>query len=422
MSAKDTINRNSNRIINSKETILKIDNFNEQNLIIFNDNHENVYKIEKFHDDVIFEYFRLFKRHGKPEKVEKYFEYLEEDLLVTLLYESIENINGYFDTVKKHKVYSQLSKEFYFESEESFKREVEGFWGKGNKYSNHFESYYKELFNKVPRILFVWYMFASKKLIEKTKERGTKINKLIDPRKLPLFNFKNNKTEILNDAKIDINFFMNELYINKKLNINVSVNLFAFNKVTNLFDLYVFLNKGYKESININYLNEDDITDEIIDFYEFNASVINLSGLKMRKYLIDSNIYENKYFAIKERIELEEGLFQNLKNTIKQKIIENTNLEYDIKIPEEIRNDYIVYIKLKQIDYYKDLIKTFDFSLLEESNSIYDQLEAIYNALYSEKKRKKDLYKIMEPIEHMEQSAKNKKRKTLIDLINDQKN
>jgi len=422
LSAKDTINRNSNRIINSKETILKIDNFNEQNLIIFNDNHENVYKIEKFHDDVIFEYFRLFKRHGKPEKVEKYFEYLEEDLLVTLLYESIENINGYFDTVKKHKVYSQLSKEFYFESEESFKREVEGFWGKGNKYSNHFESYYKELFNKVPRILFVWYMFASKKLIEKTKERGTKINKLIDPRKLPLFNFKNNKTEILNDAKIDINFFMNELYINKKLNINVSVNLFAFNKVTNLFDLYVFLNKGYKESININYLNEDDITDEIIDFYEFNASVINLSGLKMRKYLIDSNIYENKYFAIKERIELEEGLFQNLKNTIKQKIIENTNLEYDIKIPEEIRNDYIVYIKLKQIDYYKDLIKTFDFSLLEESNSIYDQLEAIYNALYSEKKRKKDLYKIMEPIEHMEQSAKNKKRKTLIDLINDQKN
>lgn len=129
MSAKDTINRNSNRIINSKETILKIDNFNEQNLIIFNDNHENVYKIEKFHDDVIFEYFRLLKRHGKPEKVEKYFEYLEEDLLVTLLYESIENINGYFDTVKKHKVYSQLSKEFYFESEESFKREVEGFWG-----------------------------------------------------------------------------------------------------------------------------------------------------------------------------------------------------------------------------------------------------------------------------------------------------
>lgn len=417
MSAKDTINKDSNKI--TKKDSLKIDNFNEQNLFIFNDNDENVY--EKFHDTVFNEYFRLFNRHGKLKKIEKYFEYLEQDLLVTLLYESIENINGYFDTVKKHKDYSQLSEEFYFESEKSFKKEVEGFWGNVNKYSNHFECYYNELFNKVPRILFVWYMFAGKKLIEKTKEGG-KINKLIDPRKLPLFNFKNNKSEILNDAKLDINFFLHKLYINKKLNINVSVNLFAFNKVTNLFDLYMLLNKGYKESLNINYLNEDDITDEMIDFYEFNASVINLSGLKMRKYLIDSNIYINKYFAIKERIELEESLFHNLKNTIKQKIIENTNLEYDIKIPEEIRNDYIVYINLKQIDYYKDLIKTFDFSLLEESKNIYDQLEAVYHALYSEKKRKKDLYKSMEPVEHKELRAENKKRKNLSDLINEQRN
>lgn len=396
MSAEDIINRD-------KGTILKIDNFNKENLIVFHDNHENGYKIENFHDDVIYEYFDMLNE-GETEEIEKLFEYLEQDLLVTLLYESIENINGYFNTVKKHKVYSQLSKEFYFESEESFKKEVESFWGKGNKYSNHFEGYYKELFNKVPRILFFWYMFSSKNLMEKNYKRGTKINKLIDPRKLPLFNFKNNKTKILNDAKIDINFFMNELYINK-LNINVSVNLFAFNKVTNLFDLYVFLNKSYK-SLNKYYLDEEGIIKEAIYFFESSASVINLSGLKMRKYLIDFDLYDNKYFLNKERIEREQDLFNNLKNTIKQKIIENTNLEYDIKIPEEIRNDYIVYIKLKQINYYKDLIKTFDFSLLEESNSIYDQLEAIYNALYSEKKRKKDLYKIMEPVEHMEQSAK----------------
>ncbi|MGE7111160.1 hypothetical protein [Lysinibacillus sp. NPDC047702] len=418
MSAEDTINRDSNKIIiNDKETILKIDNFNEQNLIIFNDN-EKGYKLEKFHDAVINEYFRLFKRHGKSKKVEKYFEYLEQDLLVTLLYESIENINGYFDTLKKHKVYSQLSKEFYFESEESFKKEVESFWGK-DKYSNHFESYYKELFNKVPRILFVWYMFSSKKLIEKTKKRGTKINKLIDPRKLPLFNFKNNKTEILNDAKIDINFFMNKLYLNK-LNINVSVNLFAFNKFTNLFDLYLFLNKSYK-SLNIYYLDEEGIIEEAIYFFESSASVINLSGLKMRKYLIDFDLYNNKYFLIKEGIEREHDLFNNLKNTIKQKIIENTNLEYDIKIPKEIYDDYKVFIELKKIDYYKDLIKTFNLKLFEEGNNIYDQLEAVYNALYSEKKRKKDIYKSMEQVEHMELSAKNKKKKTTLDFKNEQK-
>lgn len=419
MSAEDTINRDSNKLINNKETTLIIDNSNERNLIIFNENHENVYKlIEMFGDFVIYEYFRLLD--GESEDIEKYIDYLKQDLLVTLLYESIENINGYFDTVKKHKVYRQLSTEFYFESEEDFKKEVEGFWGKDTKYSNLFEGYYKELFNKVPRILFIWYMFAGRKLIEKTSKEGTSINKLIDPRKLPLFNFKNKKVEILNDAKTDINFFMKELYINKKLNINVSVNLFAFNKVTNLFDLYVFLNKGYK--LKVNYLDVEAIANERIYFFESNASVINLSGLKMRKYLIDFDIYNNKYFAIKERIEKERDLFHNLKNTIKQKIIENINLEYDIKIPEEIRNDYILYIKLKQIDYYKDLIKTFDFSLLEGSDSIYDQLEAVYNALYSEKKRKKDLYKSMEPVEHMELSAKNKKRKTLLDLINDQKN
>lgn len=206
----------------------------------------------KFNDKMLMEVFGGFSTLEAD--VDLYIEYsnaLKRDLIMCLLNDAHENIlKAKLNKASNQKKYVDLYNELYFSDKKDFVDLLNKI--ENTELPDHVKDVIitnaSDLYYLIPKTVFNWYIYALEKVIFDRVSNGSKINKIIDTKRLPLFNLKNSGYEISEESREDLLKFLKQL--SKELDDqNSSLNLLYFNNETSLFSLYYFLIE-YAQSIH----------------------------------------------------------------------------------------------------------------------------------------------------------------------------
>lgn len=356
--------------------------------------------------------------------IDAFLEYFKADLLMDILYDTVKNILLIFNSKKKIKQHQEIFNELFFKDKEEFKYYLKGFdkvKSLDDDKKDTWDLLFNIFYNKIPKILFPWYLYAIKIDVNELKN-GKKITQPIRVKKLHLFEIKNDSTDFVLKAIQEIRDFMIILSNDFNDEFNKSLNLYAFNHVTNLLDIYILVN-SFLLDYKGNEILEFDKFSEGAFYYETNAGIINLPGLKAKDYALIHSIYNEKYFGVNKEI----AWYSRLKDVTKKNILKTVNIDFDQD--QEIEKEYLVYSKLKSFEPYDNVLPNSELFKLFNQDEVTEQIILAYQAVYSEKKRKKDLLKNSEQMEQVERKVEKKgkgkreqpKRKTILDLIEHRK-
>lgn len=352
---------------------------------------------EKFHLSIKDEYLKmllkeLFKFKGEIDEKQlmKINNFISADVQGLTLSESLKQLNSFFhteDKLMKSGIYEQIEQELFYKDKEGifYLGEVlaEFDIGKSKKLINIFS----EELNinwKIPKILLPFYLYLyleaplDKRILDiKGDSLSDKLNfglKWIS--KYPSRESIN--TVIKSKEKMDL--FMDILLSEDIYEIkNRSLNLIYFNELTHLYDIqlmakniykkdkYMKLKKAYSKKMYLNLPNKNrfdsikNISDIVFD--NCTTETIGLKNYQMKKVLNSVTLYnehiQEKYYQ----------LIDILKTKLKKSIIEREleDGKYD-KIPNEIKDVYIIYKTLSVNEFYSTYIDKITKTKLQNLN------------------------------------------------------
>ncbi|WCH47030.1 hypothetical protein [Lysinibacillus sp. OF-1] len=362
----------------------------------------NKFKINSFNKKIE-EYLYNLLREEDKEDIQDFYQYLKDDLVMELLYDAVQNIIVFFSKSTNKKKFKDLSSEFFFKNSEEFNL----FLNEISLDENVKDLFYLvsiDIYDLFPKILFPWYVYALSKTIESKIKFGEKISKPIDQRRLRLHNLQNSHLEKSEEGRSYFENYIKNLRKTNNKKINKSLCLLAFNKVTNLFDLnsmmgiYEYSSVKYKFDMTID--NNDQLKSVIRSNFNLCAHLIHFSGMKTRCHLFET--YETKFLKFEDNLFCSTKIFEMLKNTMKEKIIEEFDVKSQINIPSEIQKDYFFFYMLQNEELYIDLYNddTDDIVQFNWNPFIY---KIGYETLYDTKQNKLDVLKEQEEQEEQVQ-------------------
>ncbi|MER2192137.1 MAG: hypothetical protein ABS951_14345 [Solibacillus sp.] len=207
-----------------------------------------------------------------------------------------------------------------------------------------------------------------------------------------------------------------QLLKQKQLNssgINTSVNLYLFNKYTSLFDVWM-LSKLTMKYANLNKLTKMPKLKQYVkvnkkvrfqmkvELCKRVAKVTNIKGVLLKRLLVKQ--FLNKPLLFEEKfLEDMEGFLDDATEGLKEYILKNiSNNEMYMDIPEDIREDYIIYEQLKDVNPYNQLINnkmnkefTSEFPITNTKKaSFYEYYLYFHLAIYAVNKEAREKFDI----------------------------
>lgn len=339
---------------------------------------------------------------------EEYCEVFKRDLIMEIIYDSTTKIINFFEntTTAKNK-FKKLYKEIYFSDNRNFSRQLYYalFNPKIDAYlDNASESYYR----LIPKVFFPWYIYGLSKVIEDRMNKFENIHKIFDPKKMPLFNIRNDVDKLIKQGIDDLNIYI-EILKAPNRQFNSSLNLLIFSKETGLLDVFQLA-----RIINLNYIGlEKDQMDYPKIYSDIKKSsestlrqylaLTNMQGLFTKLFFFNSTDLDITNLSYKEIIRRYNAFFTTQKNYIKSKIIEDVKLSIQIDIPSELVDEVLLYFLLKKDEPYRDYFSNFE-KVQCLDNFFKNAYRVAYEALYNWKKENNI---VREQCEQCEQSTHN---------------
>lgn len=303
-----------------------------------------------------------------------------DDVIMSLLNDAINEIIQYFNgAAKKTKIKKNpvIVNELFYD-ETTFRKIID-------EYLNQFSFLDAEsIFNKIaaiedihmqmPKITFQWSLFI---LNFTARSPGKNFNYL--KRFLPLKwtgSNKPNEYQVFENAQEKFKAFIDILPCSKieGMEFNQSLNLFAFNEVTNLYDLYNLI-KEFKDNSNymrmmqyqsgrLPYEIKYDLKNRILSR---NGDMALFSALETKTFMVDE-LNKPILFEKQEYQDVFNRIFLGSKNSLREYIADNlyNNDDFD-NIPEEIKVSYGVYRVFSNFEPYEYIIE----DILEAGVDIY---------------------------------------------------
>ncbi|WP_427071287.1 hypothetical protein [Lysinibacillus fusiformis] len=375
----------------------------------------NMFKLNSFNKKIEKYLCNLLREEAKDD-IQDFYQYLKDDLVMELLYDAVQNIIVFFSNSTNKKKFKDLSSEFFFKNSAEFNLFLDEI-NLDENVKDLFCLVSIDIYDLFPKILFPWYVYALSKTIESKIKFGEKISKPIDHRRLRLHNLQNSHLEKSEEGRSHFENYIKNLRKTNNKKINKSLCLLAFNKITNLFDLnsmmgiYEYSSVKYKFDMTID--NNDQLKSVIRSNFNLYAHLIHFSGMKTRSYLFETYKYETKFLKFEDNLFYSTKIFEMLKNTMKEKIIEEFDVKSQINIPSEIKKDYLFFYMLQNEELYIDLYNddTDDNVQFNWNPFIY---KIGYETLYNTKQIKLDVLKEQEEQEEQEEQVHQEQQERLI--------
>ncbi|CAM4344478.1 hypothetical protein FHS16_002509 [Paenibacillus endophyticus] len=331
-----------------------------------------------------------------------------EDIKMALLKDAMVNLTNYFEVQSGS---AKIKKELFYEASDFKEKVVEYISKTGltdpDKLIAVIEDHVETIHLKVPKICFPWYAYAlcfSYKKFPKWDNR--KMFNIINGEFLALKWTRSEypkEQEIMEQAQRNFKIFIQSLAGSEDAKMyNCSLNLFLFNEVTNLYDIYNLVNlfrddSGYMKYQNLR-LENTQVTIDKKHYKERNKykremfngvghiAAINSFGVKT---LLINNYYVEQLFTDERVWDVYNKIFDLTKRCLLQEVKEN-HLSKHSEVSGEIRLDYCVYSLLNNEKSYKwhleDMLKS-DLPIYvpspdEIKTHLYEAYSSAYKSFY----------------------------------------
>lgn len=364
--------------------------------------------------EAIFEINKPKRNTKRKIKINNQFSYSEleisfySDVIMSVLNNSISNIIAYFNKKNMGK-YSKVYNEIFFSDHHTFKSAVKEYLLKfeiedSESIIDAINYFGFEINSKVPKILFPFYVYSLNKNYAHLSSSVKKKLEIVIEKRLSLEETESDypiQVETYRNAQIDFKRFINSLMcINEyydEAKCNISLNLFLFNRYTNLYDLFESL-ELFKGSY---FYKSIEITGEMWKVYRAKQNkkkykIPNIVNNKYAKHKHKSNMFKDigKFSKI-DSLSVKSLLMSNLTddeipeidnlleimnfllNNCKQELLNYVAQEFDFSdqnIPEKISLDYSIYKLFSNDEPYEGLIKN-----ANEKLKIYEPNKANLN-------------------------------------------
>lgn len=388
----------------------EIDGVFEQNDCLWKEKSKGYYFNLKNEEYIQF-YLRYFFENEKflsNREYEKLKNDIAKDVQMILLNEAYCNIYHYIKNTEN--VDNQLQQEFFYEGQEGIEILYERLGIVDNTQAQDIKDKLSEELNlgwKIPKVLLPLYTYiylqmrVDKRVLDVHKQDVTENNlglKFID--KYPS---SKSRKQLLN-ARSKVEDFYYILDENGIEEVNKSLNLSYFNRMTNLYDLELYtkqilkkdklvqFNKSYDKGyykILSNSKKFDRIKNLSLSYYSHSEDF--MQGIQWNVFSSDLQKGANNLKEIEdESIKKMNSFLSFLCNGLKAYILKQNTLQTDFELPEDIEDDYFIYKKLAKIEFYEKFIKKITpakLIALKENGSkkeimFFDVYHSVYSTIY----------------------------------------
>ncbi|WP_419959493.1 hypothetical protein [Psychrobacillus sp. BM2] len=320
----------------------------------------------------------------KPRDYDNLFQTFISDAIVSVLNDSILNIQKFFRNAKNREKHSELFKKVFFQDADTFMTQLKEYLLTLDHQNNKDDIIYAAEINaeiiyfNIPKLLLPWYIYALGYTLEDNKDINVKnYNEMVIVKKskLPLhFTKSENPIEVEKfiSAQVDFKDFILSLNKCKNDKLNKSLNLYLFNEATNLLDIHkalsMFVNDSYflREEYE---RNEDDLYHKDSKKYKFEeiSKATKINNLGVKAFLINNEYYNKMMFLDKMTWLIFNVLFKEMKRTLIEFMRNESQVDWQ-DIPENINIDFTIYDAFSQMEPFSDILE----KVIADEIKIYD--------------------------------------------------
>lgn len=310
---------------------------------------------------------------------EKFESYFISGAIMSILKDSLGDLSRFFFKRGNRENYPELFSEVFFENSTAFEKYVTEYLnsnsledGTNNNFIEKCRALKSDIYCIIPKLTLPVHLYAMSYTIDTLFGALKEYPQIIKKRSLPLFKTASSvyshsaayqKTQ--NDFRNFIECLNKNLSNqNEKLH-NNSLNLYMFNELTNLYDLYKSVDM-FKESSYMLYekyelKNDSQIAKEEhkaeLEFYFNNFSAITKTdNFGLKSFLLDENYFNKDLINTQEFWDMSNAIINSAKSSLAE-FMENESEQYLADVPQEIRSAYGAYLSFAyKNEFFADVI------------------------------------------------------------------